>query len=301
MTVTHLPRRIVSIALLVGAGVSLFLAQSAYWINHTVFDQRSFTSITTTELLRDSSRQAIATALVDKALDDRPLVKRLVGERAVALADGLLGSDLSAQALNTISNKTYAYATSSERQDVVLDLSSIKTVLGALIEIAQTQGAGDRLVAADNALPNEIVLLESDSFPDLSGVVKAMLWLAPLFWLATITLFGAFVYVGRANYAKRVYLVGLTIAGVAVFGLLSSPFIPPPVAAAIPNISLRPAAVNLASGFLAPFYTQMWYMLATVIVVLALFNQRFAILNLARRATDAITPANSKKPGKTKR
>ncbi|MCA9328122.1 hypothetical protein KDA14_06345 [Candidatus Saccharibacteria bacterium] len=107
--------KIVSFVLLVSAGLTLFLAESAYWVNHTVFNQQNFTRITTTALLEESSRDAIANAVVDKTLADRPLVKRAIGDRAESLISGLLASDASSRALSTVTTKTYGYATSSNR------------------------------------------------------------------------------------------------------------------------------------------------------------------------------------------
>lgn len=289
--------RVISVILLVVAGVTLFLAQSAYWINHTVFNQANFTQITTEALLSESSREAIATSVVDKALADRPIVKRLIGERVISITSGLLGSDLSSQAVKTLTSKAYAYTTSSNRQDIKIDLTAVKAPLESIVTLAQTQGRGDQLAEAQNKLPNEIVLLESRAFPDLSGIVKTMLWLGPLFWLSSLVSFGVYIYLGRANYARKVYTAGFVVAGVALLGLVISPFIPAPVAAAVPNIELRTVAENLAVGFLAPFKAQMLYMLGFALLALLAFNQRFNILT----AINAVGSRLSKKSAKKKR
>lgn len=265
-----------SVALLFFAAVTLFLAQSAYWVNHTVFDQNNFTRITTTALLSESSRDAIATTVVNKSLDNRPVIKRVVGERATSLISGLLGSDLSNQAVTALTSKTYAYTTSSNRQDIKIDLTAIKAPVTSIISLAQSKGVD--VPTTQYQIPDEIVLLQKDAFPDLSGVVKLMLWLGPLFWLSTIILFGLYIYIGRAVYARRVYMVGGVMVLVSILGLLAGPFIPPPIAAAVPNIDLRPVAQNLAAGFLAPFTSQMYYMLGGTLVVLLAFNQRFNML-----------------------
>lgn len=265
-----------SVALLVAAAIMLFLAQSAYWVNHTVFDKANFTSITTNALLSQSSRDAIATTVVNKSLENRPVIKKVVGEKAISLTSGLLGSDFASQAVTTLTGKTYAYATAPDRQDIKIDLTAIKTPIAGIVSLAQSRGVD--IPQTQYQIPDEIVLLQSDSFPDLSGAVKAMLWLGPLFWLGTIILFGLYIYIGRLDYARRVYMAGLAAIIVAVLGLLANPFIPPPIAAAVPNIDLRPVAENLATGFLAPFKTQMYYMLGITLVVLLAFNQRFNLL-----------------------
>lgn len=269
--------KIGSALLLVGAAVTLFLAESAYWVNHTVFNKANFTNTVTTVVTTESNRDAIASAVVDRVFEDRPLAQRFLGDRATSLVSGLLGSDLSDQALTALTKKTYEYVTTSNRKDIAIDLTTIKTYLASIIAIAQTQGMGEKLENIQAAIPDKIVLVESKAVPDLSGTVKTMLWLGPLFWLGTIVMFASYIYIGRARYAKRVYAVGGTITAVAVLGLLAIPFIPPPLAAAIPNIELRSVAESLATAFLAPFKSQMAYLLVMTLVVLAVFALRFKI------------------------
>jgi hypothetical protein len=274
----------------------LFLAQSAYWVNHTVFDQTNFTRTTTNALLSESSRSAIATAVVNQALENQPIIKKVAGERAISLTSGLLGSDLSNQAVTTLTSKTYAYTTSSNRQDIKIDLTAIKAPLTSIISLAQSKGVN--VPQTQYQIPDEITLVQSDAFPDLSGIVKLMLWLGPLFWLGTIICFGLYIYIGKAVYARRIYMVGLAIIIVGILGLLTSPFVPPPVAAAIPNIDLRPVAQNLTTAFLAPFTTQMYYMLGSTLVVLLAFNQRFNILALINSLGTKLSKPSGRKNSK---
>jgi len=279
-------------AAIVLAAITLFLAQSSYWINHTVFNQQNFTKITTQSLLADESRDAISASVVDKALADRPILKKTISTRTESFVSGLLGSDLSNQLFSALTKKIYSYTTSSDRQDIAIDLSAVKTPLSSIITFAENQG---RDVKVDpDRIPDNVVLVESDRFPDLSGTVKTMLWLGPLLWLSTIALFAAYIYLGRNNYAQRVYIAGFTIAGVALLGLFIVPFVPAPIAAAIPDINIRIVAENLAVNFLAPFRTQMLYMLVSSLGALLIFNQRFNLLRLLR-STEHTLKAKVKK------
>src|SRR5687767_7870147 len=95
-------RKILTALLLSAAGLALLLVHSAYWINHTIFDQATFTNIVTTSVTSESSRNAIAASTVDRVLADRPVAKRLAGDRLTALLSGLLGSDLGERAIKTV-------------------------------------------------------------------------------------------------------------------------------------------------------------------------------------------------------
>ena len=114
------------------------------------------------------------------------------------------------------------------------------------------------------------------------------LWIGPLLWLLCVGFISLYIYLGRKDYARKVYTVGLVVALVAFLGLMSTPFIPPPIAASLPNIELRPLAENLTNGFLAPFKTQMVYLLTFVVVVLLVFNQRFNIVKTGQRVADKV-------------
>lgn len=275
-----------SAVLLIFAGVFLFLAQSAYWVNNTIFDKENFTEIATNTLLMESSRNAIATTVVNRALEDRPVLQRTIGKRAVSFTSGLLGSDISRQAIEVVTDKAYAYITAPNRQDIAIDLSPVKDVLGQLVNVARNPNNADRLEDANAQIPDQIVLVESDNFPSLAKSVQVMLWLGPLLWLATLVSFVLYVYLDRREYAKRIYLAGLVIVLVGILGMLTSPFVPPPVAAALPNIDIRPVAQNMAHAFLQPFKQQMMYMIGVTLAVLLIFNQRFNIYNLIRSVFD---------------
>lgn len=268
-----------SIIVLTFAMIFLFLAQSAYWINHTVFNQDSFTKITTTAIQAESSREAISKVIVNNALEDRPVLQRVVGERAQSLISGLLASDLSNQAVNALASRTYQYATSSGRQDIAINLTGIKDPLSNVLTISQNDEALGRV----SNLPDEITLLRSDAMPNLSGFIVAMLWLGPLLWMITILLLAVYLALGKNEYAKRVYIGGLAVIFLGIFGYLTSPYVPSPIAATIPTIEVRPLAENLLHGYLEPFRYQMLVMICVTLIGLIVFNQRYNLMNLPSR------------------
>jgi hypothetical protein len=267
--------RTVSILLLLIASVSLFLAQSSYWVNHTVFNQQNFSSLVSEAVLEPDSRDAIASQVVDTALQNRPVIKKVIGDRAEKLVSSLLGSDFSSQAINRVVNATYKYITTPDRQDIKIELAGITTPISAILNLVQ-QGDSNAAQTVDS-IPDEIVLVQSDAFPNLSGVVSTMLWLGPLFWLVSLVGFIVYIYIHRAKYAKAVYIVGTSIAVVAVLGILTRPALPPPVASLIPISNLRPVVENVSDAFLAPFQAQMVIMLVVTAIAVLIFSQRYTI------------------------
>lgn len=265
----------ISILLLLLASVSLFLAQSSYWVNHTVFNQENFSSLVHEAVLEQSSRDAVAAQVVDRALQNRPVAERVIGDRAEKLVSSLLGSDFSSQAINKIVNVTYTYITTPDRQDIKIELAGIKEPILTVLNLAQ-RGEGEAAQRIES-VPDEIVLVESDEFVDLSGAVSAMLWIGPLFWLLTIGSFALYIYLHRFRYAKAVYIVGASIVVVAITGVLTRPVLPAPISSLVPVSNLRPIVENVTDAFLVPFQVQMVSMLVVTLIALIIFSQRYRI------------------------
>lgn len=266
--------------------IFFLLAQSAFWLNHTIFNQQSFTDKTTDVLTSQSSRDAVANGIVTRAFADKPVAQRVLGERATSLISGLLDTDLSHNAINKVATKFYSYSTSSDREDVAIDLTAIKTPITAVVAVAENQGREVQFDPA--AIPDEVVLIESEEFPDFSKSVQAALWLAPLFWLGTLLTLGLYIYFGQDNYAKRVYVAGFVLIGACLLALLTGPFMPPAIASLVSGIGARTIVQDLAEAFLSPFVSQLLIALTTIVIALIIFNQRFNILSLANRTVQRV-------------
>lgn len=268
---TSLVSKILKICLLVVGGISLFFAQSSLWVNSIIFDQQAFTNTTTEVILSQKSRDSIAQAIVDRAFDDRPVADRLIGDRAVTFVSGLLGSDISDKVLTRIASSGYQYLTSSDRQDVVINLSSIRDPLAGIISFAESRG---REVKFDiNSIPEQIVLIDSDELPDVASYIRLLIIASFFLWLTVILSFGTYIILNKKDYIKSIYIVGTVIIGTSLVSLMTGPFVPPVVSSFVNNIQLRGVVSDLTSAYLQPFISQMY--LTIVITALLLLAIRF--------------------------
>ena len=304
MKTTSWIQRTISVLLILVASVALFLAQSSYWVNHTIFNQKNFTSLVNEAVLEPSSLDAIASQVVDTALQDRPVIKKIAGDRAQNLVGSLLASDFSAHAIDRVVNMTYKYITTPDREDIKIELVGITGPISTILTLAQ---ANDSNAAQTiESIPDEIILVESDSFVDLSGFVSFMLWFGPLLWLTAVACFAGYIYMHRARYAKAVYIVGISIAVIAIIGILTRPVLPAPIASLVPMSNLRPVVTNVTDVFLVPFQAQMLSMLILTGIVLLIFSQRYTISRwvqklgamVARESLPTSIKISDKKPTK---
>ncbi len=266
-------RFILSALLIALASISLLLAQGSMWVKHTIFNQNEFKSIAVSTLSQLQNRDAIARTVVDATLADRPIVQRLAGDRLASFTSGLLASDIGERAISGVITKLYAYVTNPNPQDVRLELTVIKQPLSVLAQLAQS--SNDNLMNFNSEdIPETLVLVRAADIPNVSGIYRAFIWLAPLFWLLTAVLFGTYIYLHRAVYARYVYHVYVAIATVALIGLFFGPFIPQSVGSMVANSSSSQVVTNLVSAYLAPFSQQMWTMLGAATIAIIIFWQR---------------------------
>ncbi len=292
-------RKWVGIALLVLGGISFFLAQSATWMSTTIFNQRSFVDITTSVIRTEESRNAIASIIVDEALADRPVVKRLVGTQVQNLLSGFLASDLTANLYDRVVNGAYAYLTSSNREDIAIDLTGIKTPLSGIVSFAENRGTD--VTFDPSNIPDQIVIVSTNDVPDLSSYVRLTLILNFVFWFLT---FVNSFFIQASGKIRRSYQVGWVIIGVAVLGLLAGPvFLPPITASFISMIQARDLVSDIATAFLAPFGAQMWVTIVIAGAAMGILALRRHIAKGSKKLVELVATKSTKpaaKPAATK-
>lgn len=291
-------RRIGDIVILIVAAALLLVAQSAYWLNHTVFDKQAFTSIVTPIVNSDATRSAVATTIVNEAFADRPLINRLIGNNVTALVSGLLGTDLAVQMTSAVISKSYDYLTTPDPQPVTLDLIAIKAPLEKITELLESRGR-DVAINPDN-IPDSITLLDPSSLPNTYGYSVFLLWFGPLCWIGFVLFSILYIYLGRRIYPRRVYILGGIIIVASCIGLLVGPLLPPPISAQVPIPELRSTVQTLIESLLAPFTQQMITAVILTAIVLIIFYCRFAILRgirwLTEKAADSVSTAKKPTP-----
>lgn len=283
---SSLRQRLLRIALLSIGGISLFLAQSTLWVNHVIFNQETFTKTTTEVILSQRSRDAISQSIVDKAFENRPVADRLVGDRAVTFISSMLESDISEKALTKVADKSYAYITSSDRQDIAIDLSAIKDPLAGIISFAESRGREVKFDAA--SIPDKITLIESDELPDIASYIRLMIIASGILWLTVISTFSAYIFISRQGRIKRLYSVGLTIIIVSLLSLSSGPFVPPVISSFVANIQLRGVVNDLVVAYLQPFLNQMYLTILLTGLVLLIVRFRWIFVSAWHAAYDAV-------------
>jgi hypothetical protein len=258
-------------AILCGLAVPLLvIANSAIWFNNYIFNTENFTELTTQAILNDSSRDAIAGVVVDRALEQRPAVRGAIQQPATKLISGLLDSNLAHTIFERSVTRLQTAITSKNPQPVTLDLSSIKETATKVIDVAGAVSGrspdDSRIDPAD--IPDSVTLVDTSKLPNIYRMGVVLLWLGPLAVLATIIAFGYVLYRVRDSlYRLQQFLAiqGASILGAWLVALLLGPLFKPALLGQVPDANLRIVVESVYDAFMAAFTNQ-----AGVLLVLGL-------------------------------
>ena len=261
---------------LLGLGaVTFFLAQSTLWVSNTFFNENNFVGTVEQVLQTEESRQAIASTIVHTTFQDNPVAEQLVGKQVTSLLSGFLGSDLAGQVFDRVSHRAYAYLTSSNREDIAINLVSLKEPLTTLVAIVEKTGKDVQFNPA--SIPDSITLVASDALPNFSGYIRTLLFASGLLWFAVIASFVTYGYLYRRRIVRSIYVVGWTLIGIAAIALFTGPFLPPFIASFVNLIEIRGVVETLSRAFLEPFQVQLLSSVVLISLVMLIVSLRETI------------------------
>lgn len=234
------------------AAVLLLIANSALWVNNVLFNTQEFTTLTSQALLSESSRNAIAAEVVDTVLEDRPVVKRVIGEPATKLIAGLLGTNLTKSATDKLVATLQTAVTTKNPRTIEFDLTGIKSTATKLIELT----GEDSPIPEGRELPDTLVVLDANRVPNFYGYGVVFLWLAPISALIAIILL-AYPHIKQKRFIMSLSaLQGAALVLTGFMALLVGPLFRPPVLAQISSSNLRVVVENIYNTFIATFNSQ---------------------------------------------
>lgn len=255
------------------ASLLLLLASSAFWINRYLFDTANFTRVTTSAIETESSRKALASGIVDRALQDRPMLKNIVDDPAIKLLSGLLDTNVARKALDRAVSRLQVLATSSNPQNVVIDLSSLKQVLSTVLTAAgsvanvQTSQASVRV----EDIPESITLVDVSKLPNTYWLEVTVLWVGPLALVAAIILLAYPLWraPGKRSKIKLLVIAGISVLGAWMIGQLLPAMGKPLALGSTTDQHVRTVIENIYTAF-ATTFTQQNYVLFGLAVALLL-------------------------------
>ena len=272
-TTAHRPTLRITLVYAIIAALLLIIANSAFWFNRYIFNTSNFTSTTTTAVLSDSSRNAIAGEIVDQAFKNRPLVQNAVQQPATKLISGLLDSNLAHTLFERSVTRLQVAMTSKDPKPIALDLSSLKATITKVLGVAEAITGDDVTANAKfdpNTIPTTIVLLDTSKLPNIYVLGTVLLWVGPIALLGAIILLVVPLHQSRRHLgalSNLLFIQAGVVFGGWLLALLIGPLFKPAVLAQVPDANLRIVVENVYAAFVATFNNQSASLLVLAVVL----------------------------------
>ena len=256
----------INILLLTIIGFSLVLFQSAYWFNRYIADAHNFSTITTTALLEESSRNAIGDEVADQVFKDKPVLKQVAQEPVSNIVSSMLNTKFASIGLEKMIQLLHNNVTTAHPKSITFNLSQIKTIIQTVSQILPSNSK----VPSESAqnIPDEIIIIDKNSIPSLNSFVVAMAAIAPITLLAAIAATVGYVVRNRKTWKLVFAPLGFSIGIAAMLGLLIGPVFKPPLIAFVSSFNARIIVGNVFDAFIQPFSTQQFQMLSVGIILI---------------------------------
>lgn len=280
------------------AGFLIVVANSAIWANRYLSDTDNFTSTAVTAITSESSTDAIAGEIVDKALADYPAIKNVVDDTATNFISGLLGSARMQKALTQVVSRVQIFLTSPQKQPVVINLEGAKSTVNQLIQLSGREGQTN--FNPDN-IPNQITVFDPAKYPNFYQYTVVLTWLSPLAALGAVALLAWPYLTQRNKYRQAMLIQGACVTLAGLLALLVGPLFRPMVLANVTSTNMRVVVSNLYNAFISTFNQQtMWVIALGVIAVVVSVSISAYIHYRPAKAAKAVVKAPVK-ASKTKR
>ncbi len=274
--------KVFNIILVIIAGVLIVIASSAFWFNNYLFNTGNFTATATEAINSDSSRNAILTEIVERALKDKPVLQNVVGERATKLVSGLLETNLAQNSLEKTVTRLHSIVVSKNPENVELDLTPLKDTVVKITNILEATGATAGNQINSGNVPDKIVILDAHSLPNIYSYGVAVLWLGPLAALTAVVLLFFPIYRHWKNPHILTWLLSFQGAGIIFFAgvaLVLGPLFRPLILGPINNPNLQMVAGNIYDSFIEKFNEQtlLIFIIGIIFLVFAFSNYWFRV------------------------
>lgn len=269
----------------------VLMVNVAIWLQTSIFNEQKFVQTTQTVLSQESTRNAIASNIVDNALQNYPTVDKVLGDTLTKSVSALMNTNAFASLTTKASTQLYNLVTTKNPQSVVINTSNIQDFLNAITRFVSPATA-EKVQSIQ--IPNQIVLVNANQLPSLyNWTYFVSLW--PI--LGAVAL-GLAIYLVMMVQDKSKYqvfeILGAELAAAALLFVLLIPAIEPPVIQNISNANMRLVFGSVYSILSQSLVTQTWAIIgAGVLMVGGGWGWNYYQKRQLAKATEAKTAAKT--------
>lgn len=189
------------------------LLTTVFWARLKLFTKKSFVHLSVKTFQQEEVREAISLALVDRALEKRPLIKEQVREPLATGLSGVLASQIFEKVLEKSSKVLFKLMTTETSEGFSLNTKPIKKFALAIGKELNPQ-FGSNVSLAD--LPDQVEVFAPAELPPINKIPKKLSWMG--FFSALLFLIFALLAFYKANNLRpKLKLTGFFLA---IFSLI---------------------------------------------------------------------------------
>jgi hypothetical protein len=203
---------IVSVVL---AAILLFFANVEVWAYRNIATTSTFVDTATNALEQEDVRDALATRIVDRLLEGRPLLQIAAADTLTSVITGVLGSDEFEVVLRGVATQFHQALTKGEQPSITIQSQALQLIIAAVVK----QVAPDRLT--DMHLEGgtlTIDLFTNKDIPSYESEIKILRWAGIGAGIVGLFLLALPAIVRRDRWSIR--LAGFALLGMTLVSFL---------------------------------------------------------------------------------
>ncbi len=251
-----------STAMVVSAAILVLVSTIFLWVDGDILASDTFGAKATQALTSEASRTAIAAAVVDTVLADRPIVREAVRGPAEQAISGLLGSPALSDTVSWLSTQMHRLITIGDIPGLTFKVGRVRDVLATVVSLFDEE-AGARI--SQVGLSEEVTLLLLEDIPRLQWLLSLVPLIGTLIAIIAAVLF--FCGFWRSPSRPSALLTaGLTLS----LGALALMIIVPTLRPILAGAAARPVGRVLVSELFGVFAAGLQWRLGLVLAAGAL-------------------------------
>jgi hypothetical protein len=282
------------ITLFITLFISILLFITGIWLQTTIFNSQNFSNITTAALTSESSRIAIANNVVDRLLEDKPLIRSTAGPRIASVISGVLGTDIAIKSIARTTERLQLLIVTDQKPLIAIDTSQVKPIITQLQNVTEIE-LTDRFDV--DAIPESIIILDSKRVPDLSMHARVVRIMTPLIMMIIVITSLIWIHRGNtlSNRLLRLRYISIIIIAAGMVALMTGPILRPEIINFAELSSGRVVIGNLYDGLMQPFNIYASYALvAGTLALAASFYPKMKAILRRSTTTAAVKHTNSR-------
>ena len=239
----------------------ILIASTALWFEKDFYNKSRFTELTVEVFSIQEVREAVSNEIIIEVFSERPLLQILAADVVKPAITGLLDSNQLKSLVEEAAMAFHEVSIASEPQDVTLDISALKAILGLFSTLTESNLNVDEI-------PSKIVIIDAESIPDIHQIAFTFTWLGPLAGFVGLLILIITLYFSSDRFLQVERIGAVFVAGNVLY-LLVVPYVGNILVAGVSGQYARTILNAFYNVFTADLVSILWVQLVIGAIIFA--------------------------------